>query len=90
MIAIPMRVESDSVSIPMNVGSTNSTVLMNIKTVIEIVQTNPYTGEYHFTPGDEEIVVETTDKYLSENIIIDPIPSNYGHISWNGSVITVS
>lgn len=32
----------------------------------------------------------TENKTTQQNIVINPIPSNYGLITWNGSVITVS
>lgn len=49
----------------------------------------PYHGEYEVTPSEEEQVLETAMKTLSQNVVVNPIPSNYGRISYNGSVITV-
>ena len=49
-----------------------------------------YTGSYEVTPSDTEQVLETDAFYMNGNITINPIPSNYGLITWNGSVITVS
>ena len=49
-----------------------------------------YYGEYEVTPSTEEQVLPTSGKILSQNITINPIPSNYGQIAWNGSVLTVS
>lgn len=49
-----------------------------------------YTGETVVTPRSEEQVLETGEKYLTSNITVRPIPSNYGLITWDGSVITVS
>lgn len=61
------------------------------QTVIQYVgEANPYTGEYVVTPSENEQVLATKGKYLSNNVVINPIPSNYGKISWNGSVLTVS
>ncbi len=34
-----------------------------------------YEGEYHITPLSVEQILDTKNKILSENIIIDPIPS---------------
>lgn len=50
----------------------------------------PYTGETEFTPTEETQVVPTQNYFMTSNITINPIPSNYGLITWNGSVITVS
>lgn len=49
-----------------------------------------YTGPYTVTPSDETQTLETADKIMSHNVTINPIPSNYGLITWNGSVLTVS
>lgn len=49
-----------------------------------------YSGEYSFTPSDNEQVAEVKEKWLTDNITIAPIPSNYGLITYNGTSITVS
>jgi hypothetical protein len=49
-----------------------------------------YTGATAVTPSGETQTLETTGKYLVSNITVKPIPSNYGLITWNGAVLTVS
>ena len=49
-----------------------------------------YTGETSVTPSEEEQILRTGGLYVTDHIHIDPIPSNYGKITYNGSVITVS
>ena len=49
-----------------------------------------YTGEYEVTPQSEAVVLETASKLMTRNVTVNPIPSNYGLITWNGSVLTVS
>ena len=49
-----------------------------------------YQGSYDITPGPEAQILATSDKLLTQGIIIEPIPSNYGLITTDGSVITVS
>ena len=56
----------------------------------ELVERNPYTGDYTITPSAEEQVLETKGLRMTDNLTINPIPSNYGLITWNGSTITVS
>ena len=51
---------------------------------------NPYEGETEFTPSADEQVIPTAGFMMHENITINPIPSNYGLITWNGSTLTVS
>ncbi len=50
----------------------------------------PYLGETEVTPSAETQVLQTNGLMLQANITINPIPSNYGLITWNGSTITVS
>lgn len=49
-----------------------------------------YQGEYEFTPSHETQILSTQNKALHQDIVINPIPSNYGEITWNGSYILVS
>ena len=56
-----------------------------------IVQNFPnYYGEIEFTPVETTQTIAAAGKVFSQNITINPIPNNYGKISWNGSVLTVS
>ena len=50
----------------------------------------PYTGEYEFTPSAETQTIPTENRTLAHDIIINPIQSNYGLVTWNGSELTVS
>ena len=49
-----------------------------------------YSGPYEVTPSDTEQVLDTDSFYMNGNITINPIPNNYGLITWNGSTLTVS
>lgn len=49
-----------------------------------------YSGEYRFTPSSEAQTIPTAGKTLTLDIVVDPIPSNYGLITWDGSALTVS
>lgn len=49
-----------------------------------------YTGEYTVTPGNASVVLETKNKVLLDKITVNPIPSNYGLITYNGYKLTVS
>lgn len=49
-----------------------------------------YTGPTVITPTTSEQVLQTADKAILTDIIIEPIPSNYGLITWDGSTLTVS
>lgn len=59
-------------------------------TIPKIIEKEEYQGSLEVTPSDETQTLMTADKVVARNIIINPIPSNYGRITWNGRVITVS
>jgi len=50
----------------------------------------PYEGAYEVTPSSSAQVLPTAFHKLLGDITVNPIPSNYGLITWNGSTITVS
>ena len=52
--------------------------------------TPSYTGVYEATPSAVTQTFETDGYRMTQNFVVNPIPSNYGLITWNGSVITVS
>lgn len=55
-----------------------------------VIGGNPYTGPYEVTPSEETQTLRTSDLYMNENVIINPIPSNYGLITWDGTKLTIS
>lgn len=64
-----------------------------ISGVLEIpsaIGVDPYQGDYRITPSRETQTLSTAGKYLNQSIVVEPIPSNYGLITWNGSTLTVS
>lgn len=59
-------------------------------TIPSAVGVDPYQGEYRITPNRQTQTLNTSGKYLQNNVVVEPIPSNYGLITYNGSIITVS
>ena len=57
---------------------------------LDVATAPAYDGPYEFTPTNEAQVVEIRGKQATSDITINPIPSNYGLITWNGSTLTVS
>ena len=49
-----------------------------------------YSGSYTVTPSEVQQVLPTSGKMLSMDVVVEPIPSNYGLITWDGSTLTVS
>lgn len=65
------------------------TVTLEAEAVIAIPG-ETYTGSYEFTPNDTTQIIGITGMTATQDITINPIPSNYGLITWNGSTLTVS
>ena len=42
------------------------------------------------TPGAEEQVLETNGKRMTGDVVVGPIPQNYGLVEWNGAYIRIS
>ena len=49
-----------------------------------------YEGPYELTPTEDTQTVAIERKMATANIVINPIPYNYGLVTWNGSTLTVS
>lgn len=58
--------------------------------IVRYRESEYYTGEYTFTPSDQTQTIPIAQLTASEDITINPIPSNYGLITWNGATLTVS
>lgn len=75
----------------MTVGTNDGyEVSTDSKIVINKIGTDLYEGEYVITPSGAVQILEIKDKTAAQNITIQPIPQNYGLITWNGSILTVS
>jgi len=49
-----------------------------------------YDGPYDATPSSAAQTFATTGKLMTADFVVNPIPSNYGLITWNGATLTVS
>lgn len=59
-------------------------------TIPPIISPDIYTGDVEFTPTQQTQQIIVGGKLVPQDIIINPIPNNYGLITWNGSSLTVS
>ena len=60
----------------------------DLKTPSQIGVDN-YEGDYVITPTQETQTMNTQSLRMTQNVIINPIPSNYGLVTWNGSTLTI-
>lgn len=49
-----------------------------------------YIGDTAITPTEEKQILHTANKSVYSDIVINPIPSDYGKITWDGITLTVS
>lgn len=64
--------------------------LVGFLTIPSAAGVQNYTGDYEWTPSEDEQIIEIATKRATQDIVINPIPYNYGLITWNGSTLTVS
>ena len=58
--------------------------------ISSLVDGETYDGTYSVTPTQQAQTLNTAGKFLEHNVTVNPIPSNYGLVTWNGSVLTIS
>lgn len=85
-----VEVNINPVIAEVTVESVNNVVSIGSPVVKEYVDRQPYTGAYEITPSAETQTLETLNLRMTDNVTINPIPSNYGLITWNGAFLTVS
>lgn len=85
-----MNISAKPQKVEITIGGGSVNVGFGNPVARDLVERDPYTGEYSVTPGDEEITLQTNSLRMTDNITVRAVPSNYGKISWNGSFLTVS
>ena len=76
--------------VDVQVNTTDMGITMGTPVARDYVERDPYTGNYTVTPSAEEQILATRNLRMTDNITVNPIPQNYGLITWNGSYLTVS
>lgn len=89
MITVPMQVSAAAVSVPVSITDDGVNIAVGIGAAYTAVEGQPYEGSYTVTPGQEAQVLETRGKIMTENVTVNPIPQNYGLVTWNGSALTI-
>lgn len=86
---IPLDIEYTG-EIGLDVSSNNSLVELGMDSTIRIVDAEEYTGSYIFTPSEETQTIQIDHLLAVQNIVICPIPNNYGKISKRGAVLIIT
>ena len=77
-------------AISVSVNADTMGVTLGTPVVKEYVDVQTYTGEYEVTPSAETQTLDTAGLRLTRPVTVNPIPQNYGLITYNGAVLTVS
>ena len=49
-----------------------------------------YEGDYEITPSEELQTLPTANRQLARDIVVAPIPKNYGRITYSGGGIIIT
>lgn len=58
--------------------------------IINKIVADEFEGAYEYTPSSEAQTIPIAQKKAVRNITINPIPQNYGLITWNGAFLHIS
>ena len=89
-VRITLGVPNDLRPIPVAVSGNKQRRQIGITAPIVAADLPLYDGPYEVTPSSELQTLSITGKQADQDITINPIPNNWGLITWNGSVLTVS
>lgn len=82
-----------------NIINATATIMQNMVEADASLTTNithyhseypDYEGEITFTPTQETQIIPTRYTVLLSDITINPIPSNYGRITYSGGIISIT
>ena len=85
---VKLSIPADNIELTVD----NSTFSMGVESpiVMQAIEVPVYEGSYELTPTAEAQTIPVHGYRFEQDLIIDPIPSNYGLITWNGSELIVS
>lgn len=89
-ITVPVELTSSRVTVPVSVASSIEPINVTLGYVVNVIGADNYEGSYEYTPTQETQIIPIEGLRAVQDITINPIPSNYGLITWNGATLTVS
>ena len=85
-----MKVTIQPQKVKVSINSGNMGIKVGSSIAREILDTYPYEGEYIVDPTTETQILLTKNLRMIDNLVINPIPNNYGLVTWNGSFLVIS
>lgn len=90
IVATDVSLSADSFTASADVSDRVIPAVADIEMVRHDYDGEIYAGGYEVTPADEQQVLATAGTYLTKNVVVKKIPSNYGKITWNGVVLRIT
>lgn len=88
-VSLTGKVSNTAVSLVGRISDTDQKLHGTIQ-VPTVIGGDPYAGPYRVTPGPTEQVLRTTNKSMTQDVVVEAIPKNYGLITYSGFELTVS
>lgn len=85
-----LDLELDEDALTLDVGGTDLEWGADEYVRVVNADADEYAGPYEATPTASAQTFPTTGKLMTADFVVNPIPSNYGLITWNGQTLTVS
>lgn len=89
-VRVTLKVDQSQTVFPLTVNSNNHPLSVSLATPIQMIDGERYRGSYEVIPSSETQTLSTALLTMTDDVIIHPIPSNYGLITWDGSTLLVS
>ena len=74
MIAIPAKISVSNVQLPADVAARYVDVPVEVGAAIQFIEGQPYTGPYTVTPSTNQQTLQTEDKAMTGNVVVNAIP----------------
>lgn len=87
---VTLSVGDSSEQYGLDADSTVQVFRVGLTESISISGITDYTGTYEVTPSGQMQTLSTRGLRTTQDIVVNPIPTNYGLITYNGTTITVS
>lgn len=87
-ITVPVKVSTDTLTFKVDV-SADRAFAVGVDTAVKRGAEH-YLGPYEVEPSVEQKVLPTAGLFMEYDVVVSAIPEQYGLITWDGSIITVS
>ena len=85
-----MKVTITPQKVHVSIDPVSASIAVGTPIARDYVERDPYEGAYEITPSAETQILNTRNLRMTDNITVNPIPSNYGRIDYNGQYLVVS